>query len=148
MYISLECCIQCAQKRRTVWSSLKISCEVSVCQKQAQLFMVVKRAGSFLIKKKKGTKKMNRYNCNGFLFWRFWRYDRQAVLGDQQASLPSSLLPWGQCVSCCSVPPGLHVLYVSVFGHTQPVTGGQVRLWFLEEWTAAKPHTNATTRDS
>lgn len=29
--------------------------------------------------------------------------------GDQKPSLPSSLLPWGECVSCSSVPPGMRV---------------------------------------
>lgn len=75
------------------------------------------------------------------------------LLGDQKPSLPSSLLPWGECVSCSSVPPGLRVHVRAVrecfrshsANHTR---SGEMRSgsWFLEEWTAAKPQTNATAR--
>lgn len=73
----------------------------------------------FISVKKKGTKKKRTdITATAFRFGGFGGVTGRstvAVLGDQQASLPSSLLPWGQCVSCCSVPPGLHVHISAVY---------------------------------
>lgn len=81
--------------------------------------MPMNRAGSFLIEKK-GNNRMNKSHISlqSLFILEVTLTEkllvRQAGLwlayfGDQKPSLPSLLLPWGECVSCSSVPPGLRV---------------------------------------
>lgn len=145
--------------------TVKLSDKVSVIQSQIERLMPMNRAASFLIEKK-GNNRVNKSHISlqslfilevipteKLLLWQagLWL----AYFVDQKPSLPSSLLPWGECVSCSSVPPGLrvHVRAVCECFRSQSANhtrSGKIRSgsWFLEKWTAAQPQTNATTRDS
>lgn len=66
-----------------------------------------------------------------------------AYFSDQKPSLPSLLLPWGECVSCSSVPPGLCVRIRAgcecFWSHSQPITWGQVRLGLVpDSWKSGQ----------
>lgn len=102
------------------------------------------RASSFLIKKGTKMNKFTYFIATSNSFWRL--HQPKGNLCDRQVYRwrtwwPPALTSFlsaalGKCVSCRSVPLRLHVyvwMCVCVFGHTPPLTWGQVRLGLVPD---------------